>query len=688
MYFLAVVDALSYRTKELPVTFYIAKVIYGVVWVTASAYWVAAGKIEWQLLDNTELALATLIVVALIVSAALFFIYIIWVLCVMRRTAKRLARVPYLSVRWRQLTFRFVTSISITMFVYFAVYLVRSLFFTTNTERVVTDDDRARIDSTFFYLSTMLLLSAYVYSLAYVFLPARAGFRCPSAADADNEALIGLAAPTYGVRRKQTRRFSTRSYKGRFCLEEAALCLELSFQSYFDLLDKPTTSGFGTLDAARLEQYGLTIVDILHDDGNDTHVIVGKTARAVYVSMRGTASFENARTDLNMKLVDLPHPDSVSVFPPPRVHRGFMQAFTAIWPLVQKTVEDTHRSLVASAPQGVRIDVFCTGHSLGGALATLCALFLSWRIECRIALYSFGAPRVGSHSFARMFNRCVPDAYRVVCGSDLVTGGPKFGVLFKHSSTEVCVDRRGNVVTDMSYIEKFFRPSKTSLKDHRLDAYRAALVAAFRKHKEPELALALSLDGAAKQSVELAARMGEAADESSDDDEDFDSHHHHHHHHDDHSRHDDALHPLLGRAGQRSRRRASASTLSHTARGGDDVHGRDDVHDDNDDDDDDDALVAGTAYARRSRSRLDVDSDASVSSDHDSDVLLAFDDFGEIDSRFAQSTLPDAALIKNAINNSKHDDDPDNVEDGAEDDNSDDNDRNQMPHRRGNVIVL
>jgi hypothetical protein len=28
----------------------------------------------------------------------------------------------------------------------------------------------------------------------------------------------------------------------------------------------------------------------------------------------------------------------------------------------------------------------------------------------------------------------------------------------------------GNVVTDMSYIEKFFRPNKTSLKDHRLDS--------------------------------------------------------------------------------------------------------------------------------------------------------------------------------------------------------------------------
>jgi hypothetical protein len=73
----------------------------------------------------------------------------------------------------------------------------------------------------------MMLLSTYVYSIAFVFLPARAGFHCPTADDADSELLRGLQTPTFGVRRKATRRFSTRSFKGQFCLEEAAVCLEL-----------------------------------------------------------------------------------------------------------------------------------------------------------------------------------------------------------------------------------------------------------------------------------------------------------------------------------------------------------------------------------------------------------------------------------------------------------------------------
>ena len=61
---------------------------------------------------------------------------------------------------------------------------------------------------------------------------------------------------------------------------------------------------------------------------------------------------------------------------------------------------------------------FCrrvTGHSLGGALATLAAL--EARRACPdttkldISCYTFGAPRTGNHAFAREYNRAVPDTW-------------------------------------------------------------------------------------------------------------------------------------------------------------------------------------------------------------------------------------------------------------------------------------
>jgi predicted lipase len=50
---------------------------------------------------------------------------------------------------------------------------------------------------------------------------------------------------------------------------------------------------------------------------------------------------------------------------------------------------------------GMPLHVFCTGHSLGGALATLCALEMRQRLGLRVELYTFGSPRVGSPQFAR-----------------------------------------------------------------------------------------------------------------------------------------------------------------------------------------------------------------------------------------------------------------------------------------------
>ena len=49
------------------------------------------------------------------------------------------------------------------------------------------------------------------------------------------------------------------------------------------------------------------------------------------------------------------------------------------------------------------------GHSLGGALATLAAhqlrtVALSYGVDRDLACYTFGAPRVGNHAFAREFH--------------------------------------------------------------------------------------------------------------------------------------------------------------------------------------------------------------------------------------------------------------------------------------------
>ena len=61
-----------------------------------------------------------------------------------------------------------------------------------------------------------------------------------------------------------------------------------------------------------------------------------------------------------------------------------------------------------------------TGHSLGGALATLAAYDIRKQLldnkqsNTQVVCYTFAAPRTGNHAFARDYNTAVPDTWSVI----------------------------------------------------------------------------------------------------------------------------------------------------------------------------------------------------------------------------------------------------------------------------------
>ena len=73
------------------------------------------------------------------------------------------------------------------------------------------------------------------------------------------------------------------------------------------------------------------------------------------------------------------------------VHSGFNQTFTSIIPSIQSFL-DTHN---------ITGNVHCVGHSLGGAVATLAAEWISSNRANAVKLYTFGAPKVGFTGFAK-----------------------------------------------------------------------------------------------------------------------------------------------------------------------------------------------------------------------------------------------------------------------------------------------
>ncbi len=94
------------------------------------------------------------------------------------------------------------------------------------------------------------------------------------------------------------------------------------------------------------------------------------------------------------------------------VHIGFNAIFKSMLPDIQAFMVQNSTATM----------VHCIGHSLGGAVATLAADWVSQSLKKPVKLYTFGAPRVGLEPFAkRLSSRIgVDNIYRVYHATDPV----------------------------------------------------------------------------------------------------------------------------------------------------------------------------------------------------------------------------------------------------------------------------
>ena len=66
------------------------------------------------------------------------------------------------------------------------------------------------------------------------------------------------------------------------------------------------------------------------------------------------------------------------------------------------------------------------GHSLGGALATLCGLDIQYNFpDVSVSVYTFGSPKVGNAAFVQAYNRRVPDTVRFIFWPRYCVEGPQ-----------------------------------------------------------------------------------------------------------------------------------------------------------------------------------------------------------------------------------------------------------------------
>lgn len=138
--------------------------------------------------------------------------------------------------------------------------------------------------------------------------------------------------------------------------------------------------------------------------------------RVLYLFFRGTATkFE---WDLDFEYQQIPLPKEIvdqkdsSIM----IHEGFSQLFIKLVPQIRFIIEE----------QKDRFDnIVVSGHSLGGALSSICCVYLNNITSKPIFCYTFGKPRVGNSGYAKYVNKIMKNKFwRIENENDLIVQLP------------------------------------------------------------------------------------------------------------------------------------------------------------------------------------------------------------------------------------------------------------------------
>jgi triacylglycerol lipase len=110
-----------------------------------------------------------------------------------------------------------------------------------------------------------------------------------------------------------------------------------------------------------------------------------------------------------------------------KVHRGFHKYVDKLWEPIEAHIKKG---------RAAKKNLWITGHSLGGAMATLIARRCAVNDDLRTpeALFTYGSPRVGNKTYIKSFDNLIVH-HRWVNDGDIVTKVP-FPPFYYHCGTK------------------------------------------------------------------------------------------------------------------------------------------------------------------------------------------------------------------------------------------------------------
>ncbi|MDD9802500.1 MAG: lipase family protein [Deltaproteobacteria bacterium] len=120
-------------------------------------------------------------------------------------------------------------------------------------------------------------------------------------------------------------------------------------------------------------------------------------------------------------------------------HEGFWEATQDIWPQINRDYQ--HICKRDRSQKNVQRPLFLTGHSLGGAMATIAAARMVYEDLPFTSVYTFGQPRAMDRETGRKFNIECKDRFHRFCNDkDVVTRIPARIGGFTHVGQVVYID--------------------------------------------------------------------------------------------------------------------------------------------------------------------------------------------------------------------------------------------------------
>ncbi len=153
--------------------------------------------------------------------------------------------------------------------------------------------------------------------------------------------------------------------------------------------------------------------------------VAAATTGAVVVAFRGTKTEGEWMEDFDGLAVPNSYGQGM-------VHQGFQNQYTKL----RASIFAALRAIdVPDLPE----QLWITGHSLGAALAILCASDIALGSHAKL-LYTWAGPRVGWHDYAGWFKTLPTETYRIVNEWDVVPRVPSVVNGYEHVGTEIAID--------------------------------------------------------------------------------------------------------------------------------------------------------------------------------------------------------------------------------------------------------